>query len=437
MDACDGGLAITRALMSGSSRFLKDMLQRYSRQVITAGKADELVADLGGPLPGHSIFTGHLIDALSGKAADSGGILTANGVMAYVYRHVGQDPDSQQTPHFGYLDGDGDLIFRAPILSEIEETDKHSEDVLIAVPTPAYPNGVSEELTIADKTKEFLSDSNKQIQLHDLVVDLTREAMASTDDEVFPVQTPWSAEEFAERLERYERSISDLLSIHVLMGYWASQEFREIYTLPLRRLAGRIQSTSGINIWLSGRWYPLFLLTYGFGIAAVGASRYDNLYQLLHIPVMNPRSGKLESLLTSLIAGVGDMSEAFKSLPGHERQYTPHSEYLFKLIQPTLDDLLFIGADYELYFDHFEILIALEHAHINEKNGRGIWGPIGRFGWKYHRGYGSPFASLISEAETMGETWPPIASGFFDGEFNRFSQISEEMNNRINSLGWF
>ena len=38
MDACYGGLAITRSLAPGSMRFVKDMLQRFSRQVLTAGK---------------------------------------------------------------------------------------------------------------------------------------------------------------------------------------------------------------------------------------------------------------------------------------------------------------------------------------------------------------------------------------------------------------
>ena len=46
MDACYGGLAVTRkTIPPGSMRFLKDMLQRFSRQVLTAGKADEVVAD--------------------------------------------------------------------------------------------------------------------------------------------------------------------------------------------------------------------------------------------------------------------------------------------------------------------------------------------------------------------------------------------------------
>ena len=51
MDACYGGLAIQRSLRPGAMRFLNDMLIRKARQVITAGKADETVADSGGPRP--------------------------------------------------------------------------------------------------------------------------------------------------------------------------------------------------------------------------------------------------------------------------------------------------------------------------------------------------------------------------------------------------
>ncbi|MFO0985033.1 MAG: caspase family protein [Planctomycetota bacterium] len=102
MDACYGGRAITRALAPGSKRFLKEMLQRPARQVLTAGKADEVVADAGGPRSGHSMFTGHLLDALEGAAAAADGIISANAVMAYVYDRVSKDPprDSLRTTGF-------------------------------------------------------------------------------------------------------------------------------------------------------------------------------------------------------------------------------------------------------------------------------------------------------------------------------------------------
>jgi len=91
MDACYGGLALSRGLHAGSARFLKDMMLRYSRQVLTAGKADEVVSDSGGSIPNHSVFTGHLIEDLKGKAYTQDEILTANGLMAYVFNKVATD----------------------------------------------------------------------------------------------------------------------------------------------------------------------------------------------------------------------------------------------------------------------------------------------------------------------------------------------------------
>lgn len=114
IDACYSGLALQRAIAPGTQRFLSDMLQRFSRQVITAGKADEVVADGGGQQGKNSIFTGHLLEGLKGAALDSNGVLTANEIMAYVYKKVSQDNQSEQTPHYGHLEGDGDFVFKTP-----------------------------------------------------------------------------------------------------------------------------------------------------------------------------------------------------------------------------------------------------------------------------------------------------------------------------------
>ncbi len=75
IDACYSGLITQRVTPPGTGRFVNDMLQRMSRQVITAGKADETVADGGGPAGKNSIFTAYLIDGLSGGASDAGGVL--------------------------------------------------------------------------------------------------------------------------------------------------------------------------------------------------------------------------------------------------------------------------------------------------------------------------------------------------------------------------
>ena len=114
VDTCYSGFFGDRGPLKGSTRFVSDMLQRTARQVITAGKADERVADGGRPNGRNSLFTDYLIRGLRGDAADENGTLTANYLMAYVYKRVSQDGRSAQTPHFCnlYDCGDGDLIFR-------------------------------------------------------------------------------------------------------------------------------------------------------------------------------------------------------------------------------------------------------------------------------------------------------------------------------------
>ena len=132
MDACYGGVILRRTTQPGTQRFLSDMLQRYSRQVITAGRADETVADGGGPRGQNSIFTGHLLKGATGKAMTPDGVLTANALMQFVYESVSRDPKSEQSPYFGYLDGDGDFILQTPNGEHLGTNIK--EDFEIAVP---------------------------------------------------------------------------------------------------------------------------------------------------------------------------------------------------------------------------------------------------------------------------------------------------------------
>ena len=57
----------------------------------------------------------------------------------------------------------------------------------------------------------------------------------------------------------------------------------------------------------------------------------------------------------------------------------PRSEYLYKALQPTLEDLLMLGRRYETLFDRFEVLLALEYADVSGTR----WAPPGRYAWKH------------------------------------------------------
>jgi len=87
-------------------------------------------------------------------------------------------------------------------------------------------------------------------------------------------------------------------------------------------------------VWISLRWYPVLLLLYSGGIAAVAARKYENLRALMHAELPDPARPRVEiSLIRGIVDCLGDAWELFERIPGHERQYAPLSEYLFKRFQ--------------------------------------------------------------------------------------------------------
>jgi peptidoglycan/xylan/chitin deacetylase (PgdA/CDA1 family)/uncharacterized caspase-like protein len=112
MDACYSGLGLVRGggASTRSGNFLRDNAHRVGRQMLTAGGADQMVAD-GGP-GGHSIFTWTLLQGLSGKADLNGdNIITGTELAAYIAPAVASV--SAQTPAFGSLPGSegGEFVF--------------------------------------------------------------------------------------------------------------------------------------------------------------------------------------------------------------------------------------------------------------------------------------------------------------------------------------
>ena len=91
MDSCYSGLALTRGA-GGFARdrsYLEEVTRRVAREILTAGGADQEVAD-DGP-QGHSVFTWALLQGLQGQAdLDGNGVITASELGAYVSPIVSQ-----------------------------------------------------------------------------------------------------------------------------------------------------------------------------------------------------------------------------------------------------------------------------------------------------------------------------------------------------------
>jgi peptidoglycan/xylan/chitin deacetylase (PgdA/CDA1 family)/tetratricopeptide (TPR) repeat protein len=112
MDSCYSGLALSRGAgaFSKDRSYLEEITRRTSRQILTAGGADQQVAD-DGP-NGHSVFTWALLQGLQGQAdLDGNGFITASELGSYISPVVASL--SKQTPTVGNLVGSegGEFIF--------------------------------------------------------------------------------------------------------------------------------------------------------------------------------------------------------------------------------------------------------------------------------------------------------------------------------------
>jgi len=416
------------------------MMLRHSRQVLTAGKANEVVADAGGPIPNHSVFTGHLIEGLRGNAATGEGVITANGLMAYVYGKVANDKNSKQTPHYGYFDGDGDFIIRAPRLSELESPENKDLDHLIAVP---YPDEHSHAETTDSKVrhvKALLATDSTSIELHDFLIAEVRHFLAATSEDSFRAEGHFSQAEFLRRLARYEEVSADVAVLLACVSYWAKPIHKATLQKVLARSADRLEQQGGLTIWLALRWYPLLLELYCSGIAAVDAQRFDSLTTIFYAPVSaseyQPRSETfVESTSQSLLEL--HRSNVLKQISGHEKKHVPLSEHFFKILQPRLDDALFLGRSYEHAFDTFEVFFALTVADLDLLKGGSGWGPVGRFGWKHRSRDNGPLSRVVAQGREQQSAWAPLQAGLFGGSYERFDAVATKYTEHISRLGWW
>lgn len=275
MDACYSGLALLRG--NPSKRFLKDMVRRQARQVLTAGKADQTVKDSGAQT-NNSIFTGYLLKALNGEAKTEQGVICASSVMNYVYNKVANDPNSRQTPGYGTILGEGDFIFNYDeIFSKVPEATKDN-DFLVEIDNETREHRILEEDKLIDEIKSLLSDNKNYIKITDIVNNQLKMYLSKTSvyKDNYDID---SDESFAKTVELYKKDVEILLKIAILLTYYGGELYSNLILKIMSRIMPRDKS-----IYLL--YYPLYLMYYVVIISGLESKNYKVLKDVLELEIL-------------------------------------------------------------------------------------------------------------------------------------------------------
>jgi hypothetical protein len=287
--------------------------------------------------------------------------------------------------------------------------------------------------TVAEHAKELLADARHRIVLDDFVNEHLRAALEALSPKHFPVSAGGTNEDLVKRISAYESAVRDLLDIVILVARWGDAEGQNELEKIFLRLAEAAAPGGGTVLWLHLRWYPLAVLMYATGIAALAARRFNVLSVVLSACVQG--ESRSEALVSAVMNPLNELNGNFKALLGHERDRFPRSDHLCATLREPLDRLLFLGASYEPLFDRFEVLLPLAYADLRDPKGEGdVWGPPGRFTYKQGRS-NSPMDSLIEDATAAGSTWPLLSSGLFGGQSARFLRVAEAYRELIKRQG--
>jgi hypothetical protein len=297
-------------------------------------------------------------------------------------------------------------------------------------------NADKEKTSVDEHTKALLVDPLKLIELDDYINGYLRKAMTDLSLEKFSPNGNANGEEFIKRIAAYEAAVSNLQTIAILLARWGNPDHLLLLEKIFSRLAEVDKGSGGSVAWLRLGWYPLVVLMYAAGVAALSARRYAALRIILATPVPAGQviSDHVESpIVLPAFTAMNEIADGFKWLPGHDQHHVPRSEHLFERMRAPLDDALLLSSGYETLFDRFECLLALTFADFNDPSGSRAWGPLGRFSWKTHFS-GGPMTLLIAEASEKGDNWPVLGTGLFGGNLERFLKIAGAFKQR--QSGW-
>lgn len=279
--------------------------------------------------------------------------------------------------------------------------------------------------------KKFIADDRYNIRLHDLLSDEADSARKGIGNINQGLGRSVSSAEVLETYRKYRESCTTLTELFIHGCTWSRADTDALFAATLRRVF-----SSGTLLNEGFCHYPLLLLLYAGGLAAVGAGKFGLLATLFTRQKLRDHS-KVSSLVAALDwSRLNEYCQA--EFPNPQNWCAPVSEHLFRALRERFRQYFTDDGDFEEIFDRYEYLQALVISDMRNSGGEKFWwAPMGRFARKYGRRQSDPIATQIdTEIASMGSEWPPLRAGLFGGSIERLNLVRTGVNDLIGRVGW-
>lgn len=370
-DSCYSGLVTNRGDKI-SKRFLKDLLTRPCRQILTSGKSDQMVKD-GSKNCNNSIFTSALLKGLDGAAKTDNGVLSASSLINYVYNEVGSNDYSSQTPGY-YTEGEGDFIFNIDeLLSKVSSNDGKNNDVLVEI-KQIRNEKYDDSFNKIKKFKKLLSEEKNFIEVNDYVNNSLKNYLSSISGRI-------DTSDFEKQIDFYNQNLDELLCIVILLTFYGDTKYCSL----IKKILTIVCPKSGNNrTYLD--CYPGYLLYLAIIISSIIGDNISVLKEILELKTIDYKTinyDKKTNLFIIINDSMMNVSNNFSVMSPDINYKYPLSEYLYKLLQVYIDDLLFVGDDYINIYTTAEMVAALYYAiEVWNEKYQSIWSITGRYNYK-------------------------------------------------------
>jgi len=281
-------------------------------------------------------------------------------------------------------------------------------------------------------TKRYLSESRFRIRLTDFVnseLEQTWEAVGG-DQLAFSGGAVIDDRLVRTVVKKAEDATAVLCAIIATGAYWSDYESTRIWVRSIERLANPTYPTA-VNSGYEPRLLPALFVMYAAGIGAVAGDRYEVLRAVLLDPQI--RQYESESPVVRVLAPTMVLTKLVASkLADMERHKTPLSAEVQAFLLPLVRPVVPGEGDYVRTFDRFEYLLSLINVDVQLQSDKKTvaWVPIGCFGWR-----ASNREALDREIERLGQSWPPLKAGLFDGALDRVREARTYVMQAIHQSG--